>query len=112
LAATVKQIVNIKEVFLWKKVKVKVKVKVKIMLRPTIQSAGLSLNKAPIWALRPDLYYCQTVAGLLMWSALSGERVSLSFVRLLFYDPTMAVRKSVTGGIYITIKYKIKNILL
>jgi hypothetical protein len=31
------------------------------------QSASLSWNKAPIWGLRPDLRYCQTVAGLLMW---------------------------------------------
>jgi hypothetical protein len=29
------------------------------------QSASLSWNKAPIWGLRPDFYYCQTVAGLL-----------------------------------------------
>jgi hypothetical protein len=26
------------------------------------QSASLSWNKAPIWGLRPDLCYCQTVA--------------------------------------------------
>jgi hypothetical protein len=26
-------------------------------------SASLSWNKAPIWGLRPDLYYCQTLAG-------------------------------------------------
>jgi hypothetical protein len=31
--------------------------KVKVMLRPTVQSASLSWNKAPIWGLRPDLYY-------------------------------------------------------
>jgi hypothetical protein len=43
------------------------------------QSAGLSWNKAPIWGLRPDLYYCQTVADLLMWGALSDERTGLSF---------------------------------
>jgi hypothetical protein len=43
------------------------------------QSASVSWNKAPIWGLRPDLYYCQTVAGLLMWSALSDERTDLSF---------------------------------
>jgi hypothetical protein len=43
------------------------------------QSASLSWNKAPIWDLRPDLYYCQTVAGLLIWSALSAERTGLSF---------------------------------
>jgi hypothetical protein len=27
------------------------------------QPASLSWNKAPFWGLRPDLYYCQTVAG-------------------------------------------------
>jgi hypothetical protein len=43
------------------------------------QSASLSWNKAPIWGLRPDLYYCQTVAVLLMWGALSDERTGLSF---------------------------------
>jgi hypothetical protein len=57
--------------------------KVEVMLRPTVQSASLSWNKAPIWDLRPDLYYCQTVvAGLLMWGALSDERTGLSFARL------------------------------
>jgi hypothetical protein len=59
-----------------------IKVKVKVMLRPTVQSASLSWNKALIWGLRPDLYYCQTVAGLLMWGALSDERTGLSFARL------------------------------
>jgi hypothetical protein len=29
------------------------------------QSASLSWNKAPIWGLRPDFYYCQTIACLL-----------------------------------------------
>jgi hypothetical protein len=43
------------------------------------QSVSLSWNKAPIWGLRPDFYYCQTVAGLLMWGAHSGERTGLSF---------------------------------
>jgi hypothetical protein len=43
------------------------------------QSASLSWNKAPIWGLRPHFYYCQTVAGLLMWGALSDERAGLSF---------------------------------
>jgi hypothetical protein len=33
------------------------------------QPASLSWNKAPIWGLRPDLYYCLTVAGLLIWGA-------------------------------------------
>jgi hypothetical protein len=57
-------------------------VKVEVMLRPTIQSASPSWNTAPIWGLRPDLYYCQPVAGLLMWGALSDERAGLSFARL------------------------------
>jgi hypothetical protein len=43
------------------------------------QSASLFWYKAPIWGLRPDLYYCQTVAGLSIWGALSNERTGLSF---------------------------------
>jgi hypothetical protein len=43
------------------------------------QSASLSWNKAPIWGLRPDPSYCQTVAGLLMWDTVSDERTGLSF---------------------------------
>jgi hypothetical protein len=49
------------------------------MLRPTVQSASLFSNEAPICGLRPDIYYCQTVAGLLTWGALSDERTGLSF---------------------------------
>jgi hypothetical protein len=41
------------------------------------QSASLSWNKAPIWGLRPDFYYCRTIAGLLMWGALSNECTGL-----------------------------------
>jgi hypothetical protein len=43
------------------------------------QPTSLSWNKAPIWGLRPDLDYCLTVAGLLIWSALSDERTGLVF---------------------------------
>jgi hypothetical protein len=32
-----------------------------------------------MWGLRPDFYYCQKVAGLLMWGDLSVERTGLSF---------------------------------
>jgi hypothetical protein len=42
-------------------------------------SASLSWNKACIWGLWPDFYYCQTVAGLLMWGALSNKRTGLMF---------------------------------
>jgi hypothetical protein len=47
------------------------------------QSASLSWNEAHIWGLSPDFYYCQTVAGLLIWVALSlslsDERTDLPF---------------------------------
>jgi hypothetical protein len=43
------------------------------------QPASLSWNKAPIWGLRPDFNYCLTVAGLLIWGALSDERTGLPF---------------------------------
>jgi hypothetical protein len=38
------------------------------------ESASLSWNKGLIWGLRPDFYYCQTVAALPMWGSLSDER--------------------------------------
>jgi hypothetical protein len=41
--------------------------------------ASLFWRQAPIWGLRPDFYYCQIVASLLMWSALSDDRTGLSF---------------------------------
>jgi hypothetical protein len=56
------------------------------------QSASLSWNKASIWGLRPDLYYCLTIAGLLMWGALSDERTGLSFIRV-----TVSSSKSVVS---------------
>jgi hypothetical protein len=43
------------------------------------QPASLSWNKAPFWGLPPDLYYCLTVAGLLIWGSLSHEKTGLSF---------------------------------
>jgi hypothetical protein len=43
------------------------------------QSASLFWCQAPIWGLRPDLYYCQTVAGLLLWGAPSNEKTDLPF---------------------------------
>jgi hypothetical protein len=43
------------------------------------KSAGLFGNKAAIWGLRPNFYYCHTAAGLLTWGALSYERTGLSF---------------------------------
>jgi hypothetical protein len=43
------------------------------------QPASLSWNKAPIWGLQPDLDYCLTFAGLLIWDALSDDRTGLPF---------------------------------
>jgi hypothetical protein len=42
-------------------------------------SASLSWNRTPIWGLRPDFYYYQTVMGLLVWGTLSDDRTGLSF---------------------------------
>jgi hypothetical protein len=71
-------------------------IRVKIMLQPTVQSVSPSWNKAPIWGLRPDLYYCQTVAGLLMWGALSDERTGLSFARLQYYQSRIISNNIIT----------------
>jgi hypothetical protein len=43
------------------------------------QSASLSWNKAPIWGFRLDFHYCQTIAGLLIWGALSINSAALRF---------------------------------
>jgi hypothetical protein len=46
------------------------------------QSASLSWCQAPIWDLRPDFYFCQTTAGLLMWGALSAPSDFPSVINL------------------------------
>jgi hypothetical protein len=43
------------------------------------QSVSLSWCQAPIWGPRPDFCYLKTVAGFLIWGALSDERTGLSF---------------------------------
>jgi hypothetical protein len=43
------------------------------------QSSSLSWCQAPIWGFRPDFYYRETVAGLLMWGSLPDERTGLPF---------------------------------
>jgi hypothetical protein len=40
------------------------------------QSVSLSGNKAPTWSLRPDFYYCEAVAGLLMWGTDPTEKTA------------------------------------
>jgi hypothetical protein len=48
-------------------------------ITPDGQSASLSWFQVPIWGPKPDFCYCQTVAGLLMWGALSDEGMGLLF---------------------------------
>jgi hypothetical protein len=57
-------------------------VKTSLTLRPTVSRPVCpGIKHPPIWGLRPDFCYCQTVTGLLMWGALSlsDERTGLSF---------------------------------
>jgi hypothetical protein len=58
-----------------------------------IQSASLSRRQAPIWGPRPDFFYCQTIAGLLMWGAFSVERTGLSFT--IAADPRQRIQSLV-----------------
>jgi hypothetical protein len=48
------------------------------MLRPTV-SRSICLDVKPLLGSRPDFCYCLTVAGLLIWGALSDDRTDLSF---------------------------------
>jgi hypothetical protein len=44
------------------------------------RSVGQSILKwSPIWGPKPNVYYCQTVAGSLTWGALSDDKTGLSF---------------------------------
>jgi hypothetical protein len=43
------------------------------------QSASLCWCQAPTWGRKPYFYYCQRVAGLLMWGASYDERTGVSF---------------------------------
>jgi hypothetical protein len=50
------------------------------------QSASLSWNKAPICGLRPDFHYCQIIASLFIWGALSNERAGVFYnVQYIIY---------------------------
>jgi hypothetical protein len=53
-------------------------IRTKFMLRPTV-TRPVCLCIKPIWGLRPDFCYCQTVADLLMSGPHSDERMGLSF---------------------------------
>jgi hypothetical protein len=50
-----------------------------VILRPTVSRPACLRIRHPSGGLRPDFYYCRTVAPLLMWGALSDERTGLTF---------------------------------
>jgi hypothetical protein len=47
-------------------------------------------NKAPIWGLWPDLDYCLTVAGLLIWGTFSDERTGVPFFKCYWSSPAQS----------------------
>jgi hypothetical protein len=61
------------------------------------QSASLSWNKAPVWGFRPDFYYCQTVAGLLI-GALSLTRGQVCRLKSLLVLASAVVFGSYSRG--------------
>jgi hypothetical protein len=67
------------------------------------QPASLSWNKTPFWGLRPDLYYRLTVAGLLIWGALSDERTGLSFTIAVVPPRTFNCHSPVVTGMSLVI---------
>jgi hypothetical protein len=71
------------------------------------QSASLSWCQTPIWGLRPDFYYCQTVAGLLMWSALSDERTCLHVYNCCWSSPAQSFLGPSPSGL-MTIFYSLR----
>jgi hypothetical protein len=50
-----------------------------LILRPTVSRRVYLGIKHPSGAYDQIFYYCQTVAGLLMWGAISDERTGVSF---------------------------------
>jgi hypothetical protein len=65
------------------------------------QSASLSWNN-PHLELTTRFFYCQTVAGLLMWGALSDERMGLTFT---VYNVYMNVYKIYTRPLSVQTQY-------
>jgi hypothetical protein len=77
-----------------------------------IQSVSLSWNKAPIWGLTPDFYYCQTVAGLLMWGALKREDRSVIYNCCWFFPAQSFLGLSPVGLVTIFYCPRIDTLLL
>jgi hypothetical protein len=63
------------------------------------QSASLPWCQAHIWGPRPEFYYCQTVACLLMWGALCDERTGCR-LQLLLDLASAVILESESCGIH------------
>jgi hypothetical protein len=70
------------------------------------QSSSLSWNKAPMWDLRPDFHYCQTIAGLLIGGALSDERTGRVLFTFYMLLPECIYKVSVSPD---SVKHLIKG---
>jgi hypothetical protein len=55
------------------------------------QSSSLSWCSAPIWDPRPDFHHCQTIAGFLMWGALSLARGRVCHLQLMVAHPSVVI---------------------
>jgi hypothetical protein len=63
------------------------------------QSASLSWCQAPIWGPTSDFYFCQAVAGLLIWVTLSDKR-QVCHLQFLVAIPSAVVLMSESCGIH------------
>jgi hypothetical protein len=61
------------------------------------QSVSLSCNRAPIWSLRPNFYFCQSVADLFLWGALSNEKRVCRLQLLLVLASAVILRSESLG---------------
>jgi hypothetical protein len=71
------------------------------------QLDSLSWNKTPIWGLRPDFYYCRTVACLLMWDTLSDERTGLSNYYVLGHYPSSRLLFAIVTNLWTGLSFAI-----
>jgi hypothetical protein len=62
------------------------------------QSVNLSRCQVPIWGPRRDFCYCQTVADLLMWGALYGDRAGVIY-NCVWSSPAQSFSERSTAGL-------------
>jgi hypothetical protein len=69
-----------------------------LILRPMVSRQVCLGLKAPVWGLRPDFYYRQTVACSLIWDALSDERAGLLFTIAAVFASAVILRPEPRGA--------------